>query len=128
MTTINTLTGMVNVFGSNIGPNHNTVQIFSPSTSSLLTLSECSETDPVKGNDLKRLLKEALQNQSSDVCKKAMVRAKKAASVLLMMSLESVETTFVCSFQCFEQIFSWDLGKVFVVSLLNYLVICCGIL
>ena len=117
MANIKTLIGLVNVFGSDIGPNHDTVRIFSPSTSSLLTLSECSEAAPAKGIELKSLLKETLQRQPSEVFKKALVRAKKAASVLLMRSLETVETTFVSSFQCFEQIFSLDLGKVFVVAL-----------
>lgn len=117
MANIKTLIGLVNVFGSYIGPNDDTVQIFSPSTSSLLTLSECSEANPAKRTDLKRLLKEALPSQSSEVFKKAMARAKKAASVLLLLSLESAETTFVCSFQNFEQIFSLDVGKVFVVTL-----------
>ncbi|XP_078342508.1 uncharacterized protein LOC144628299 [Oculina patagonica] len=111
MANIKTLIGLVNVFGSNIGPNDDTVQIFSPSTSSLLTISECSEVNLAKRTDFKRLLKESLHSQPSELFKKAMVRAKKAASILLMRSLESVETTFVCSFQGFEQIFSLDLGK-----------------
>ncbi|KAJ7336072.1 Polynucleotide 5'-hydroxyl-kinase nol9 [Desmophyllum pertusum] len=111
MALIKTLTGLVNIFGSNIGPNHDAVQIFSPSTSSLVTLSECSEVDTTKKTDLKKLLKDALQSQSSEVFKKALARAKKAATVLLMTSLQTVDTNFVCSFQCFEQIFSLDLGK-----------------
>ncbi len=117
MANIKTLIGLVNVFGSNIGPNHDTVQIFSPSTSSLLTISECSEANPAKRTDIKRLLKEALQSKPPELFKKVMLRAKKAASILLMRSLETIETTFVCGFQCFEQIFSLDLGKVFVLTL-----------
>lgn len=116
MALVKTLTGLVNIFGSNIGSDHDAVQIFSPSTSSLLTISECSAADATKRTDLKRLLKESLQSQSSAVFKKAMVRAKKAASVLLMKAVETVETIFVCSFPCFEEIFSLDLGKVFVVA------------
>lgn len=118
MALIKTLTGLVNIFGCNIGSNHDAVQIFSPSTSSLLTISECSEADVTKRTDLKRLLKESLQSQPLEVFKKAMVRTKKAASVLLMKAIENVETTFVCSFPSFEEIFSFDLGKVFVVELL----------
>jgi len=117
MALVKTLTGLVNIFGCNIGPNHDAVQVFSPGTSSLLTLSECSETDATKKMDLKRLLKESLQNQPLDVFKKAMARTKKAASVLLMTAIETVETTFVCSFPSFEEIFNLDLGKVFVVEL-----------
>ena len=114
---IKTFTGLVNIFGCNIGPSHDAVQVFSPGTSSLLTLSECSETDATKRTDLKRLLKESLQNQPLDVFKKALARTKKAASVLLMKATETVETTFVCSFPSFEEIFNLDLGKVFVVEL-----------
>ena len=115
MALIRTLTGLVNIFGYNIGSNHDSVQIFSPSTSSLLTISECSEADATKRTDLKRLLKESLQNQPSEVFKKVMLRTKRAASVVLMRAIETVETTFVCSFPSFEEIFSLDLGKVFIV-------------
>jgi len=111
MALIKTLTGLVNIFGYNIGPNHDALQVFSPSTSSLLTISECSEADATKRTDFKRLLKESLQSQPLEVFKKAMVRTKKAASVLLMKAIQTVETTFVCSFPSFEEIFSLDLGK-----------------
>lgn len=118
MALIKTLTGLVNIFGCNIGSNHDAVQIFSPSTSSLLTISECSELDATIRTDLKRLLKKSLQSQPLEVFKKALVRTKKAASVLLIRAIETLETTFVCSFSNFEEIFSLDLGKVIVVELL----------
>lgn len=114
---IKTLTGLVNIFGCNIGSSRDAVQIFSPSTSSLLTISECSEADATKTTDLKRLLQQSLKSQPLEVFKKAMVRAKKASSVILMRAMETVETTFVCSFPSFEKIFSLDLGKVIVVQL-----------
>ena len=117
MTLIKTLTGLVNIFGCNIGSNHDAVHIFSPSTSSLLTISECSELDAAIRTDLKRLLKESLRSQPLEVFKKALVRAKKAASVFLMRAIETLETTFVCSFSSFEEIFSLNLGKVIVVEL-----------
>ena len=112
MALIKTLTGLVNIFGCNIGSNHDAVQIFSPSTSSLLTISECSELDAGMRTDLKRLLKNSLQSQPLEVIKRALVRTKKAASVLLMRPIETLETTFVCSFSSFEEIFSLDLDKV----------------
>ena len=81
-------------------------------------MSECSEADAVTRTDLKRLLKESLPSQPLEVFKKAIARTKKAASVLLVRAVQTVETTFVCSFPSFEEIFSLDLGKVFGVELL----------
>ena len=63
-------------------------------------------------------MKNSLQSQPLEVIKKALVRTKKAASVLLMRPIETLKTTFVCSFSSFEEIFSLDLGKVIVVELL----------
>lgn len=120
---IKTLTGLVNIFGCNIGSNHDAVQIFSPSTSSLLTISECSEADATKTTDLKRLLQESLKSQPLEVFKKARIRTKKASSVILMRAMETVETTFVCSFPSFKEIFSLDLGKVMLCNCLNLAIV-----
>jgi len=120
---IKTLAGLVNIFGCNIGSRHDAVQIYSPSTSSLLTISECSEADATKTTDLKRLLQESLKSQPLEVFKKAMVRTKKASSVILMRAMETVETTFVCSFPSFEGIFSLDLAKVMLCNCLNLAII-----
>ena len=121
MANVKAITGLVNILGSNIGPDHEAVQIISPSTSSLISLSESSDDKITKKTDLKRTLKESLQSQSSEVLKKATKRAKQAAVVLLMTSLQTVETSFISSFQCFEEIFSLDLGKVHVLVVALYL-------
>ena len=109
---IKTLIGSAEVFGFILEANHGPVEIFSPSTSSLVTVSECSKGDSSNRTNLKTTLQDALQNQPSDVIKKILARAKKAAVVLLISSLQSVEMNFVCSFQSFQDIFSLDLGKV----------------
>ena len=114
---IKTLIGSVEVYGSVLGPDHDPVEIFCPSTSSLAVLSEHSEENSSRGINLKRTFQDVLQNQPPEVMKKALVRSRKSATVLLMKSLQTVETNFVCSFQRFHDIFSLNLGKVFVGSL-----------
>lgn len=108
---VKVLIGVVNILGSNIGPEHEAVQIFSPSSSSLISLCEFSDTK-IKLETKKRTLKETLPKQLSDLIQKAVKRAKKAAAVLLISSLQTVETSFVSSFQCYEGIFNLDLDKV----------------
>ena len=108
---VKVLIGVVNILGSNIGPEHEAVQIFSPSSSSLISLCEFSDAK-IKLETKKRTLRETLQKQSSDLIQKAVKRAKKAATVLLISSLQTVETSFVSSFQCYEGIFNLDLDKV----------------
>ena len=117
MALIKTLIGSVEVYGSVLGPDHDPVEIFCPSTSSLAVLSEHSEENSSRGINLKRKFQDVLQNQPPEVMKKALVRSRKSATVLLMKSLQTVETNFVCSFQRFHDIFSLNLGKVFVGSL-----------
>lgn len=109
---ITALVGLAEVMGSILKPGHESVEIFSASTSSLLTLSECSKDSSSSKSNLKRTLQNALQRQPSEVMKKALVRARKAATVLLLKSLQTVEMKFVCSFQSFQDIFNLDLGKV----------------
>ena len=109
---VKVLIGVVNILGSNIGPEHEAVQIFSPSSSSLISLCEFNSDAKIKLEPKKRTLKETLQKQSSDLIQKAVKRAKKAATVLLISSLQTVETSFVSSFQCYEGIFNLDLDKV----------------
>ena len=111
---IKTLIGSVEVYGSVLGPDHDPVEIFCPSTSSLAVLSECSEENSSRGINLKRTFQDVLQNQPPEVMKKALVRSRKSATVLLMKSLQTRETNFVCSIQRFHDIFSSNLGKVFV--------------
>lgn len=108
---VKVLIGVVNILGSNIGPEHEAVQIFSPSSSSLISLCEFSDAK-IKLETKKRTLRDTLQKQSSDLIQKAVKRAKKAATVLLISSLQTVETSFVSSFQCYEGIFNLDLDKV----------------
>ena len=116
MAQIKTLIGSADVYGSTciIKADHGPVEIFSPCTSSLVVLSECSRENSSNSTNLKRTLQDALQNQPSEMMKKALVRAKKAATVLVMKSLKTIEATFVCSLQSFHDnfIFSLDLGKV----------------
>ena len=112
MAQIKTLIGSADVYGSIIKADHDPVEIFSPCTSSLVVLSECSRENSSNSTILKRTLQDALQNQPSEVMKKALVRAKKAATVLVIKSLQTIEATFVCSLQSFHDIFSLDLGKV----------------
>lgn len=109
---IKTLIGAVEVYGSVLGPGHDPVEIFCPSTSSLAVLSEHSEENCSRGINLKRTFQDVLQNQPPEVMKKVLVRSRKSATVLLMKSLQIVETNFVCSFQRFHDIFSLNLGKV----------------
>ena len=109
---VKVLIGVVNILGSNIGPEHEAVQIFSPSSSSLISLCEFNSDAKIQLETKKRTLKETLQKQSSDLIQKAVKRAKKAATVLLISSLQTVETSFVSSFQCYEGIFNLDLDKV----------------
>lgn len=111
---IKTLIGSVEVYGSVLRPDHDPVEIFCPSTSSLAVLSEYSEENSSRGINLKRTFQDVLQNQPPEVMKKALVRSRKSATVLLMKSLQTVETNFVCSFQRFHDIFSSNLGKVSV--------------
>ena len=111
---IKTLIGSVEVYGSVLRPDHDPVEIFCPSTSSLAVLSEYSEENSSRGINLKRTFQDVLQNQPPEVMKKALVRSRKSATVLLMKSLQTVETNFVCSIQRFHDIFSSNLGKVFV--------------
>lgn len=112
---VKVLIGVVNILGSNIGPEHEAVQIFSPSSSSLISLCEFSDAK-IKLETKKRTLRETLQKQSSDLIQKAVKRAKKAATVLLISSLQTVETSFVSSFQCYEGIFNLDLDKSYALS------------
>ncbi|CAH3188431.1 unnamed protein product [Porites evermanni] len=109
---IKTLIGSVEVYGSVLRPDHDPVEIFCPSTSSLAVLSEHSEENSSRGINLKRTFQDVLQNQPPEVMKKALVRSRKSATVLLMKSLQTVETNFVCSIQRFHDIFSSNLGKV----------------
>ena len=111
---IKTLIGSVEVYGSVLRHDHDPVEIFCPSTSSLAVLSEHSEENCSSGINLKRTFQDVLQNQPPEVMKKALVRSRKLATVLLMKSLQTVETNFVCSIQRFHDIFSSNLGKVFV--------------
>lgn len=108
---IKALTGSAEVFGYVIKAEYKPVELFSPGTSSLVTLSECGKEDSSTTTNVRKTLLDALQNQPSEVIKKALTRAKKASAVLLMRSVQSVEMNFVCSFQSFQDIFSLDLGK-----------------
>ena len=108
------MTGSAEVFGYVIKVEYKTVELFSPGTSSLVALSECGKEDSSIRTNVRKTLLDALQNQPSEVIKKALTRAKKASAVLLMRSVQSVEMNFVCSFQSFQDVFSLDLGKVLV--------------
>ena len=108
------MTGSAEVFGYVIKAEYKPVELFSPGTSSLVTLSECGKEDSSTTTNVRKTLLDALQNQPSEVIKKALTRAKKASAVLLMRSVQSVEMNFVCSFQSFQDIFSLDFGKVHV--------------
>lgn len=111
MASVKVLIGVVNIFGSNIGPDHEAVQVFSPSSSSLISLCELNDAK-ITLEAKKRILKGTLQKQSSDLIQKTIKRAKKAAAVILISSLQTVETSFVSSCQHYEEIFNPELDKV----------------
>lgn len=115
MASVKVLIGVVNIFGSNIGPDDEAVQVFSPSSSSLISLCELNDAK-ITLEAKKRILKGTLQKQSSDLIQKTIKRAKKAAAVILISSLQTVETSFVSSCQHYEEIFNPELDKGYSLS------------
>lgn len=108
---IEVLVGSLYIFGSILRPGHEPVNIFSTSISSLIAFSESSNHDTICTEDYFGTLQNALQNQPNDIVKMALLNRKRASSVLLMKSLQTVEMNFVCSFQKFQGIFNLNHQK-----------------
>ena len=109
---IEVLVGSLYIFGSILRPGHEPVNIFSTSISSLIAFSESSNHDTICTEDYFGTLQNALQNQPNNVVKMALLNRKRASSVLLVKSLQTVEMNFVCSFQKFQGIFNLNHQKV----------------
>lgn len=109
---IEVLCGSTDIFGSILKPGHAPVDIFSGSTSSLITFSECSQDDFSTGKDFSGKMQHALRNQPQEVMKMIIARGMKMASILLLKSLQTVEVNFVSSFKKYGDIFKLELGKV----------------
>ncbi|XP_015767061.1 PREDICTED: polynucleotide 5'-hydroxyl-kinase NOL9-like [Acropora digitifera] len=109
---IEVLCGSADIFGSILKPGHVPVDIFSGSTSSLITFSQCSQDDFSTAKDCSGKIQHALRNQPPEIMKMIIARGMKMASVLLLKSLQTVEVNFVSSFKKYGDIFKLELGKV----------------
>ena len=87
-------------------------KIFSPSTSSLITLEECGNLKSTATSQERDSIQKLLKTQGKDVVKKGTLRAKKAAAVLLFRTFTSLEADFVCQFPPFQEIFSSNVCEV----------------
>lgn len=108
---IEVLCGSTDIFGSILKPGHVPVDIFSGSTSSLITFSECSQDDFSTAKDCSGKIQHALRNQPPEIMKMIIARGMKMASILLLKSLQTVEVNFVSSFKKYGDIFKLELGK-----------------
>ena len=106
------LSGSVDVLGHTLTAGLKTYQIFSTSTSSFLTITACSSDG---GNSSERLqdIREVLKNHGCDTekIKKALSRAREAASVVLLQQLTHPAAEFVCHYEPYCSIFSDTTGK-----------------
>lgn len=94
--------GSVDILGYEVKQDSQTYKLFSPSSSSLLTMRECNkETNNTHSSSR---LSEILSPQSAKLKKIALARTHKAASVLLMDGLQSLETDFITQYKEYDDI------------------------
>ena len=112
---IKPLIGSVDVNGHTLEAGQKFYQLFSPLTSSLLTITDSSDDGKRSEQFLK--VKEIVKNQHSDTAKKTLSRARKAASVVLLCRLQNLACDFVTHYEPYYNIFGDVINKVLIYSL-----------
>ena len=100
---IKLLQGAIDVMGYKMNTGQQT-SLFSPNFSSLLTIKECRKDEDTLTKQ--SLIKDLVDANDQQTKKKAIARAQKASSVILMSKTESVETDFVRQFKEYKDCFT----------------------